>query len=186
MPFELLFTWYTVAGSFTESGAPRFSQLAQETPVQPPQQVRAGVVGGLSCLPGFVWVQGIQFLHKCMVSASYIEPSLQVLGFCYFFFLNLELFYFLIWEGWVRGQGQGGAQDMQRETHIPQHGVPPTDMGSRNQKLVPLEEQQKVLPTTPSISPVSILLMLWNEFQDSRCTLCEWDTTEVNPAHECN
>lgn len=33
MPFELLFTWFTVTGSLTESGAPRFSQLAQKTPV---------------------------------------------------------------------------------------------------------------------------------------------------------
>lgn len=115
MPFELLFTWCTVTGSLTESGTPRFSQLAQETPVWPPQQVRTGgyPVGGLPCTPAFVRVLGIQFLHKCMVNASCIEPSLQVLGFCYFFSLNLDLFYFLIW-GLGEGMGVGGTK---RDSH---------------------------------------------------------------------
>lgn len=92
MPFELLFTWCTVTGSLTESVTPRLSQLAQETPVWPPQQVRTGgyLVGGLPCTPAFVRVLGIQFLHKCMVNASCIEPSLQVLGFCYFFLFKFR------------------------------------------------------------------------------------------------
>lgn len=94
------------------------------------------------------------------------------------FFLFKFRFILLFNLGVGEGMGVGGT--------FPSAELPQLIMGSRNQKLVPLEEQQMLLPTMPSVSPVSILLMLWNEFQDSRCTPCEWDTTEVNPARECN